>query len=203
MLNWIKSFFAPMEKSKVVLHCMVDLETLATTSNAYIRSIGACFFDASGVRPMGFYESCDGPPQPGAYIDPGTVEWWDRQSKEAKEALFNLRGHDLETILHAFRHWVDKERSRYAQNEDYSDVEVWMWGNGGDFDPVVLRNAYMRTGIECPWPWYTTRCFRTLKATHKNIPAPKNLVAGPKHHALTDAIVQAGHAVMILRRIYW
>jgi exodeoxyribonuclease VIII len=197
---WRRGIGAPPEKQKTRLHLMVDLETCSLAPNAYIRSIGACFFDVNGVGSQ-FYESCDGPDQPGSDVDPETVKWWENQTLEARNALKNDKHINLEVTLHNFHHWVAEEMKVYSLKGDRSDVEVWLWGNGGDFDPVILSNAYKRCKIEQPWQWYNTRCYRTLKNIFKNI-RPENF-EGEKHNALADAVHQARHASSILRHVYY
>lgn len=196
---------APMATYKspasITLHCMIDLETLSLASNAYIRTLGACFFDATGIRET-FYESCDGLAQKGAcFFDATTVAWWARQSGSAQAALVNPKKQDLERVLFDFRRWVLDIANIYSFYKDGKDVLVCVWGNGGDFDPVVLSNAYKQYGIQAPWPWYGTRCYRTLKSLNEDIPT--GVFEGEKHNALDDAIHQARHAVKIMRKIYW
>lgn len=209
MSNWLLNLLRlgarpsafPAPKSQVILNVMIDLETLSTNPNAYIRTLGACFFDTYGVNPDSFYESCDGSTQRGADVDPATVAWWKGQSPEAHKALVNTKKQDLETVLHAFRVWLEQEAKLYSPNGDGSEVTIWIWGNGGDFDPVVLANAFRRHRLPVPWKYYGVRCYRTLKALNRHILADE--IPGEKHNALDDAVFQAHHAVKILRRTFW
>lgn len=184
---------------KLVLHCMVDLETLSLNNNAYIRSIGACFFDEYGTGAR-FYESCDGPPQEGAHIDPETMAWWARQSTVAREALVNTKDITLKRTLRGFCEWIREEELAQAHEYGCEETEVWVWGNGSDFDNVVLQNAYKREGLIAPWMWYNSRCYRTMKNVFRDIKA--DIFDGEKHNAIADAVHQAKHAAKILRHVY-
>ena len=65
-------------------HVMVDLETLGTLPGCAIMSVGAVFFDESGLGD----EFCmvarqDNYTQAGLAIDADTASWWAQQSPEA------------------------------------------------------------------------------------------------------------------------
>lgn len=186
------------QKRKITLHCMLDLETLSIAPNAYIRSVGAAFFDASGIGPM-FYESCDGSEQPGADVDDATKTWWDQQSQSAKDALANTSQNRLIDTLESFSRWVYAEIHHVKRDNPQAEIDVWMWGNGADFDNVILTNAYKRVGVQPPWKWYNSRCYRTLK----NLPSCRRIkpeeFSGEKHNALADARHQALHASRLLQ----
>lgn len=65
-----------------------------------------------------------------------------------------------------------------------------MWSNGADFDLPMLAHAFTECGIEIPWKFYNSRCFRT----YKNLPGAKTIrlpSAGVKHNAMADAYTQA------------
>ena len=64
-----------------------------------------------------------------------------------------------------------------------------VWGNGSDFDNVILKNAYRLVDMPVPWPKFNDRCFRTMKAIFKDVQRPKR--EGIAHSALDDAIFQA------------
>lgn len=186
------------KRSKHVIQCMLDLETFSLAPNAYIRSIGACFFDHTGPTTK-FYISCDGPDQVDADVDTDTVAWWNQQTPAAIEALRNSRQTALREALLEFKQWVDEEVKFHEEDNPGMGVEVWMWGNGGDFDPVILGNAYKRYGIEQPWKWYNVRCFRTLKGIFREVKARP--FEGDKHNALADAVNQAWHCSLIMKSI--
>ncbi len=74
---------------------MVDLETLATTPNAAILTIGAVTFNPNGYEVYDeFYARVDTESiEPlDTYIDDGTVKWWSDQDKAAQDEAFNPTG---------------------------------------------------------------------------------------------------------------
>ena len=160
---------------------MVDLETLSTSPNAYIVSIGAAYFYDHGIGET-FYKVVMPDNYYNLHIDPATVAWWMQQSDRARSVFASTEAAPLETVLYEFRQFVKPQ--------------TLVWGNGANFDNVILANAYRTIGHEPPWPFYMDRCFRTLKECNPQIPKP--VFAGTAHNALDDAINQANHATQIL-----
>lgn len=71
-----------------------------------------------------------------------------------------------------------------------------VWGNGADFDPVLLSSAYRAIGRPPPHKFYNVHCFRTLKNL---FPVEKPARDGTHHNALDDAIHQVKHLHKILQ----
>ena len=64
------------------MHLMIDLETLATTPEATVLTIGACKFDPHGnTIDETLYMRVDIDSQD-RDIDPNTLEWWSKQDKQ-------------------------------------------------------------------------------------------------------------------------
>ena len=173
---------------------MLDLETLSTKSNACILSIGACFFNEETIGAE-FYQPVwvlGQNTKYGRHVSTETVEWWSKQSEEARK-VFHEPAVDLQQALLSFRKWV-------YENADGEKIE--MWGNGADFDCVILGNAYEAVGVEKPWSYGLNRCYRTLKNVVKLRPGfgiPER--QGIHHNALADAIYQAQCAAVYLREL--
>lgn len=170
-------------------HIMLDLETLGTNSQAVIVSIGAVRFDELGVA-VGddFYAVLNREQQValGRTIDAGTVNWWMQQSEQARK-VFTEKSEFASPALHRFSEWVGLSKDPY------------MWGNGADFDCVILGSLYDTMGAKKPWSYSRNRCFRTLK----NIALAKDSHKMPEregtyHNALDDAVYQAYCAVAYL-----
>ncbi len=78
---------------------MIDLETLATSPDASVLSIGAVKFDPFGdelndQQMDSFYvrvdlDSCD---RLGLVTSDSTIAWWAQQSQEAQDEAFNPEG---------------------------------------------------------------------------------------------------------------
>lgn len=169
-------------------HVMIDLETLGTSNEAVILSLGAAKFDPTKtVVDETFYlridpESCT---QYGLKIDAPTVMWWLHPERMlARNALHDSEMPivDLASALEGFALWYGKK-------------SLPTWGNGATFDNVIMRSAYQKTGLGCPWKFWHDRCYRTFKAL-----APDTMMrqVGMLHHALGDAISQAQHLQAIV-----
>lgn len=174
---------------------MLDLETAATFSDAAILSIGAVKMDLKNKTILDeFYMpvALDSAVAGGGKTDPATLEWWEKQSQEAKDALKD--GQDITLVLSKFSDWV------LAPPMNRKDVR--MWGNGADFDNVILGNAYRRLGYayeQLPWSYGGNRCFRTIKSLYSQVEL-KPTADGVHHHALHDAIYQAKWLFNILHQ---
>lgn len=167
---------------------MIDHETLGTSPDSAIISIGAVRFnlDSNEIDDTAFYASIsvDSNLAAGRKIDESTLLWWMKQSPEAQK-VFHEPKMSLEAALTEFLDWFGP-----------TDKDVRVWSNGADFDIPQLVNAMMYFGWEQPWKFYNNRCFRTFKSLPMAKRAKKPL-AVVKHNALSDAIAQAQHAQAI------
>lgn len=157
------------------MHFMVDLETLGTNPNSVIVSIGVVAFDETTVLST-FYREIDisSCKLYGFDVDFDTIKWWMGQSDEARK-VFKGESHIVNAL---------DELTEYVK---VYQSTPYIWGNGANFDNVILRNAYNRVGFEAPWKFYNDRCFRTVKAKYKNVAI---LREGTHHNALDDALYQ-------------
>ena len=170
---------------------MLDLETMGTSPNAAIVAIGAVAFDAdAGTLGSSFYAtiSLESATEatanaPGGTIEPATVLWWMQQSRDAR-AVFQGDSLHLYTALDQFAGWI-----KSAAGDDAK-----VWGNGADFDNVILATAFRRWRIATPWDFRNNRCYRTLKNEHPEVLIERK---GTHHNALDDATSQAEHAIAI------
>lgn len=160
------------------MHIMLDLETMSTAKDAAIIAIGAVRMDlTNGTLGDTFYRvvNLKSAQRAGGRIDAETVMWWLYQSEDARNAIAGNDSMLIETALKEFNEWV-----RITPLHG-------IWGNGSDFDNVILENAYNRLGWTPSWSYRQNRCYRTMAARN---PALDMQVA---HHALRDAIKQAKH----------
>lgn len=169
------------------VNLMLDLETLGLTGGCAVISMAAVPF-ASNCAVESFYEKVS----PGSCIKNGlttddrTVAWWKNQSKEAYDEAFS----GTKSIL-----VVLAEFSNYLS---HLPASTRIWGNGADFDNVILAAAYDALGIKTPWKYTNNRCYRTLKNLAPQIPYTPPAI---KHNAYQDAAAQAEHAARILKWI--
>ena len=82
-----------------------------------------------------------------------------------------------------------------GRSETQKDLKVW--GNGANFDNVILDNLYKKLGIKTPWEWWNDRCYRTVKGMFKDVKA--NKFVGVGHKAIDDAVHQVKHLQKILK----
>lgn len=162
---------------------MVDIETMGQGSNAAVVAIGAVMFDNTGLGDR-FYIQID--LKQAAHfgeIDPDTVLWWLKQSDDARKALTEGdRRLPLEAIA-LLEHFIN----RYGPG-------VKVWGNGSDFDNVILGNLFKKLDIDIPWKFWDNRCYRTVKNLYKDVKMQRT---GTHHNALDDAVSQAEHLMLI------
>lgn len=124
---------------------MIDIETMGNKPAAPIVAIGAVFFDPkSGELGTEFYVAVNlaSAIAQGAIPDGDTILWWLKQSAEARAAICT---DDTRSITYALSE-LSSFISRNSDNPRYLKV----WGNGANFDNVILRSAYERAGQICP-----------------------------------------------------
>ena len=168
------------------MHIMIDLETMGTSPTAPIISIGATAFDAEGIKDR-FYLVVDlkSAVDAGAVMEPSTVIWWMEQSDEARAALTG-EGVKIERALSEFRTFVDVLSHRHGLSG--------VWGNGAGFDNILLAEAYRRLKLAVPWPFWTDKCYRTVKGLYAEVEIKR---VGTHHNALSDAETQTEHLIRI------
>jgi exodeoxyribonuclease VIII len=160
---------------------MIDLETLATSPDAAILTIGAVKFDPFGddvndPKYTKFYtrvdlDSCD---KIGLVTNDDTIAWWANQSKEAQDEAFGETDRvDIVDAMHQLYKfcWGAKR----------------VWSHGATFDIVICEHIFRKIGKAIPWSFWEVRDTRTLFDIGINPNRPPVL----KHHALEDAWNQA------------
>lgn len=169
----------------VLSDVMIDTETLGTKPGSAILSIGAVMFGMDGLGEQ-FYapielSSCA---DVGLTIDPATVEWWMRQSDEARAAAFPSSASPIWCVLVDFSMWFASQGAKYP------------WCHGAGFDVPLLDAAFKACGMKSPWEFWNTRDTRTL---YDLAGVKVDRRGGTHHHALDDAINQAEAAALALR----
>lgn len=171
-------------------HIMLDLETLDTRSSAVVTSIGAVAFDPnSNTLGDKFYvelvDDIDYQQSRGRTISGSTVQWWMNQGAAAQQLFAEQPQPGIERVttqeaLHRFGLFVGAN----------GDRDVQLWGNGADFDNIILGSLYADLSIRKPWSYSRNRCYRTMKNLGFGSKAKRE---GTHHNALDDAITQAVH----------
>lgn len=160
---------------------MIDLETLATSTDACILTIGAVKFDPYGKdvdEPAmdSFYvkvdiDSCN---ELGLAVNDDTIAWWAQQDKQAQAEAFE--GDDRIHIRDAF-----------DQLYKFCWGAKRVWSNGAAFDIPICETVYKRLNKAIPWSFWQVRDVRTAFDLGIDPKRPPVLA----HHALQDAWNQA------------
>lgn len=154
---------------------MLDIETLGTRPGDAIIALGAVKFDVDQGIYSTFYrtisqESCK---EAGLRAQKSTLEFWAKQDDAVRKEAFKGEC-QLKSVLEEFTVWIHPD--------------ALVYGNGANFDNVLLSVAYRAVGLDQPWKFWNDRCFRTIKNMHIRTRIERTT---PQHHALEDAKHQA------------
>ena len=161
------------------MHLMVDLETLATTPNAAVLTIGACTFDPmSNEICKQFYEKIDIESQEPLerHIDNNTLEWWGKQDPKIREEALG-------------------DNDRVSVNELLKQLNKFtvgcseLWCQGPLFDYAILEHLYKQMGQPFPWNFWQIRDSRTVFSMMPQ--DPRKAIQEELHNALADCYYQA------------
>jgi hypothetical protein len=176
----------------------IDLETLGTSPDSVILSIGAVAVCAETGQTLKFYSGCSIESQAHRTISQSTLKWWEDQSPEARKALDYAKSDECPTLAEALNEltiWLGQLGMTH---------DVYPWGNGSDFDIAMLNHAYKQISDFVPWNFRSSRDMRTLYDITlrfgMDIRASTQRV-GTHHNALDDAQFQANVVMESLRQI--
>lgn len=160
---------------------MIDIETTGQRPGCKVLSIGAFGFDKDGLQ-CEFYKRFDPKKQFEFTDDQSTLDWWKKQSQEARDEAFGGTISPVDGISD-FKKW-------FYQNFDTSrNAGFRVWCCGLDFDFPILQYFFKVFGYSFPWPFWTQFDYRTIKNLFANVvkPAEGNVM---KHNALEDCKAQ-------------
>lgn len=165
---------------------MIDIETLGTTYGCAVLSIGAVRFDRNtGEIGDKFYASMGQQAQKYGHASQSTLDWWEQQSPEAKEAAFSGT-EDPVAVANTLASGIDK-----------NDL---VWGNGSIFDITILESWFASVNVAVPWKFWNVRDVRTVVDL-----SPLNVKdfarEGIHHNALDDAIHQAKYISAMIQSL--
>lgn len=181
-------------------HLMVDMETMGNSPDAPIVSIGAVFFEPStGNTGAEFYQvvSLESSMSFGMKPDASTIQWWLKQSSEARSAILVDEAMGLLETLELLADFI-------AENAANGSHTVQLWGNGCSFDNVILRRAYALTDTPFTVPFWNDRDVRTMVELGKSVcinPRYDIPFEGDMHNALSDARHQVKYVSAIWQRL--
>ncbi len=182
------------------LNFMLDLETLATTdedSNVAILSIGCVQFNPHIGHDQILDElyvnvTLKSNMDAGRRICPKTIEWWMKQSDEARSAFTTDYADDLIDALAKFHDFVRDSVDDAGTMLKHGKL----WSHGPTFDEAIIRHAYKHV-LERTFPigFRGSRCNRTIvDISSRQAWAPRKRV-GTSHNALADAKFQAQNVI--------
>lgn len=181
-------------------HLMVDMETMGNGPDAPIVSIGAVFFDPStGNTGAEFYQvvSLESSMSFGMKPDASTIQWWLKQSSEARSAILVDETMGLRESLELLADFI-------AENAANGSHTVQLWGNGCSFDNVILRRAYALTDTPFAVPFRNDRDVRTMVELGKSVGINSCFdipFEGDMHNALSDTRHQVKYVSAIWQRL--
>lgn len=157
---------------------MVDIEGLGSKNDSIILTIGAQLFDPSvkgwetksqrhihtgdEYSPyMNLRVELDGQEAIGRTTDPGTIDWWLKQSREAQEEAFSEE--DRVPLLDAL-----------LALKQLADPCKRVWSKGPLYDFAILEHAYAQMNLPNPWKFWNVRDARTVYSLAPSIANRKN-----------------------------
>lgn len=165
---------------------MLDMETLATTPDTVILTVGAVKFDPYTLNQLGdeLYLRLDVNQQLelGRSVSESTLEWWGKQDPAVRDEALG-------------------DENRVSVEEFYSQLNRFLvgatdiWCQGPVFDIVILENLYRQMGWPAPWQYWQISDSRTVFKMHGD---PRKKEQGKLHNALEDCKSQA----LAIQRIY-
>lgn len=183
-IDFLSSQKTVHEKILTASDAVVDIETMDTETTSIITSIGISAWDfATGKTVAEFHERIDWRDALARYPEfskcKGTEAFWIKQSANAQMELTGTRS--IEDVLEDLTAWW----KTYCP-------KARIYGNGANFDPVILEHAYaVVTGGRAPWHYSKVSDVRTVVDMGRrflNIDPKNNLAfTGIKHNALHDA----------------
>jgi len=170
-------------------HLSFDIETLGIKPGSVIVSLGMTAFDPkAGVQSIEVLKNqssrislrLEDSLKRGFKIDASTMLWWLKQPDSSRNSTFisEMGYYDCDITCDRISEFVKRMGCKYV------------WGNGANFDVVLIEEMFDKCEKIIPWKFWDIRCLRTMKETlpyNKDI-IPKNEL---KHDCLYDAIYQA------------
>lgn len=171
------------------IHLMCDLETTGVEPGCCILSIALVPFHTEAPLDS-FYETIShlSSKTAGFVDDIETLNWWDKQKPGIQQEAF-AGTRSIKAVMESACHFI----SLLGDPKD-----IFLWGNGKDFDNVILSHTLKKLGIKQPWHYRNNRCYRDLAASYPWVKKQDIMYA---HNALHDAKAQAAHAEMIFKEV--
>jgi len=143
-------------RTSTAIDIMVDIETLGTSPNSVIATIGAMKFNRRDrLKTMeemeSFYRRIDinSCLSKGMTTEEDTVSWWDNQDEKSRDEIYSSENRiSIEQAL--------------QELSDFLSPNPIFWAQGPHFDCTILENAYKKCNLVLPWKFYNVRDCRTI-----------------------------------------
>ena len=168
---------------------MIDLETLSTTPDAVILTVGGVKFNPHNSdepnRPMYFRVDVDEQTKIDRHVMQETLDWWGKQAEDVREeALGDKNRISLDQMIKTI-------------NKFSVGVDVF-WCQGPLFDYAILQNFYAQMQVPVPWNFWQIRDSRTLGSL---VPRDPNEKRTGLHNALEDCYFQAKKVQRVYKQL--
>lgn len=164
---------------------MIDLETLGTTPDAAILSIGMVRFNRNtGDTYETLYLKVIEPQLYGSTSET-TLAWWAEQDPNVMAEAFNgdTTANEAAVLV-----------------KDFLRPEDCVWGNGATFDISMIQWWVRQFGIQLPFKFWNVRDVRTV-VDLSGIDYKSIAFEGDRHNALADAIHQAKYTARAIKSL--
>lgn len=178
------------------IHIMIDLETTALSPNAGIVQIGAAAFSESPPNVDKFFDIRCSPVYNQAHgydIDPGTMQWWEKQPSDLRNRVFSGQ-QDIKQALGFFVNYCNDLSNGHLDR-------VYLWANHIDFDLTVLKNAFYKEHGNYPFDFRKHMDYANLKVLYPQLEIERDEQLYPPHDAVADAVFQGKHCSVILQEL--
>lgn len=168
---------------------MFDIESLATSKNAVVVSVGAVKFKMSGeVLDKKYWElNLREQEKKGRSLSSDTIRWWSMQSSEALSAIANGDRTPIEIFIKEFNHFI-QEPGYYSSK-------------GTNFDLEIIANLYADYGQYAPFKyskWFDARAIYILAKELGIYDANRPEIP---HNALSDAEYQTSVMIKVFNQL--
>ena len=158
---------------------MLDIETLATTPDAVVMSVGVVKFDPHTGTPYNktlWRPDIDEQTERDRHVSESTLEWWSKLPQHIQDDAFSEEGR-IPVVEFM------KELNRFCVGADK------IWCQGPQFDMLILENLYIQWGHHFGWQFWQVMDCRTL---FQLMPTdPRKAIQQDLHSADADAYYQA------------
>lgn len=176
------------------MYLMLDFETLGTSSDTALLSLGAVAFNKSNIFGEQLWEfDLVEQLELGRSVSGATLRWWMKQDALARKVF---EDNDFKVKLGPFFDLFEKWLASCLEKAGEKYDELKPMSNGANFDITIMDELYKRhhpnRESAIPWKFWNARCFRTFKDLTKCCDlVRRKQTQGVKHNALDDAKYQA------------